>query len=765
MTIPATRLTNTGNHFINGTYDEGDLITNGLLTYIDFTDRSSSPSTGTSPVAITDLSGNGRNWVTQNGCKLGTNGVELDGVASYVYSNLNGYYNSWSPGGLYGWPEFTIDLVFSTSSNVGVLISRPWSGSGEYNYTITTTGFQLNVYGRNASLTWPTLATGQIVHLTCWMNQTQFGWYLNGGQSSGVQNHGLTGSGGLVATNVFGTLIGSLYPYGQGWNGLYAGNPSNMANRGTIYRFGMYNRQLTSSEVLQNYNASIIKKKKNTLQLLSSQLNAKSFDEVSSTSPIIDSSLILYLDPFLSACYPGTGTTLYDLSGKGNNGTLVGSPAYNSLGFLLNPLGTNTQYITVPTVPFQMGYDSFTISVWVKVQSTGGSPALFGSTAGSNTSRYALGTSAGQFFVFARDQNSNQQQFNSPNVNLNTFNNAVMVVNRTLSTISLYVNGILINSLSAPWTTAIDPNGGTAGSGFIVNGGPPFLNGTISTTLVYRRALSTTEIQTNYNALARQHGLSLINNTTPIVSQRTSNTGDTQIAGTFDEVTGMPVVDSSLVLWHDTGQTSSYPGTGTIIYDLSGQGNNGIINGKVNYINNTGGQINFDGLTNYINVPSSPSLNFDKGDFTISFWQYTTLYGLQGASRINKGNNTSTGWGERDETFMLYSSLGRFALINSDVSPLYVWRHVCFVVSQTSPYIKKYGNGILTGTSAVNGSEFPALAGSVSNSVDCTFGLSTAGGLYRYLSGILPVVQIYNRALSASEVQQNFNAIRGRYGI
>jgi len=40
-----------------------------------------------------------------------------------------------------------------------------------------------------------------------------------------------------------------------------------------------------------------------------------------------------------------------------------------------------------------------------------------------------------------------------------------------------------------------------------------------------------------------------------------------------------------------------------------------------------------------------------------------------------------------------------------------------------------------------------------------------ASGNEGYFTGYIPNTQIYNRALSAAEVQQNFNALRGRYGI
>jgi hypothetical protein len=42
---------------------------------------------------------------------------------------------------------------------------------------------------------------------------------------------------------------------------------------------------------------------------------------------------------------------------------------------------------------------------------------------------------------------------------------------------------------------------------------------------------------------------------------------------------------------------------------------------------------------------------------------------------------------------------------------------------------------------------------------------SSSGGGSEYFNGTISDVKFYNRALSATEVQQNFNALRGRYGI
>jgi type I restriction-modification system DNA methylase subunit len=80
------------------------------------------------------------------------------------------------------------------------------------------------------------------------MNPTQYGVYRNGQTYVAATNHGLSGSGGSAGTIDFGTLFGSLYPYGSGWGG----EPGFSIN-GKFYQAKIYNRVLSAAEVQQNF--------------------------------------------------------------------------------------------------------------------------------------------------------------------------------------------------------------------------------------------------------------------------------------------------------------------------------------------------------------------------------------------------------------------------------------------------------------------------------------------------------------------------------
>jgi hypothetical protein len=229
------------------------IVTDSLVTYIDFASTKSSPKTGTSPVTISDLSANNINWTTQNACTIGPNSLTTDGINGYVYSNNTNYETAWSPSaGTLGGSSLTVELVFNSSDTAGNLISRNWNGSGEYNYRMTSNQFFLVVASAGASVTHANICTGANVHMTWWMNATQYGVYQNGQELVSPTNHGLTGAGSTTyGSGANGTLIGSLYPYGQGWSG-----NTGFSIAGSFYLCRMYNRVLSASEVLQNFNAT-----------------------------------------------------------------------------------------------------------------------------------------------------------------------------------------------------------------------------------------------------------------------------------------------------------------------------------------------------------------------------------------------------------------------------------------------------------------------------------------------------------------------------
>lgn len=212
---------------------------------------------------------------------------------------------------------------------------------------------------------------------------------------------------------------------------------------------------------------------------------------------------------------------------------------------------------------------------------------------------------------------------------------------------------------------------------------------------------------------------------------------------------GPDISENGLVLYLDAGNIKSYPGSGTTWRDLSGTGISGsLINGPV-FIGDNGGSIVFDGVNDYVAIPS---FTFSS-DFSVSFWEYITAVTIDNKQAVI--GNASTG----DD---INHYLGKIRMYNSAVSPFgedaiisptttlsNTWYNYTFTRSGTAYSI--YLNGTLNTTAT-----YQVFSWDVS-----AIGSGNAGKF----TGRIPIVMFYNRALTAEEVRQNFNATRSRFWI
>ena len=224
---------------------------------------------------------------------------------------------------------------------------------------------------------------------------------------------------------------------------------------------------------------------------------------------------------------------------------------------------------------------------------------------------------------------------------------------------------------------------------------------------------------------------------------------------------GPDIVENGLVLCLDAANRKSYPSpfTGTTWTDLSGNGNtgtlNGTINGGVGYSGLNGGSLTFDGTDDYVNCGT---INLQQ-NFSLEIWAYhtssfiSTAYFGQGPSGItNQGLHVYYSDFQQRMIFAMWSN----DLITSSF-PLAINAWSCFVFTYNhSTYLKQfYSNGVLqnSGTGLV-------YSGSGQFNVGRIF---SAGSIY--MNGRISIAKVYNRVLTAAEIQQNFNATRSRYGI
>jgi hypothetical protein len=218
------------------------------------------------------------------------------------------------------------------------------------------------------------------------------------------------------------------------------------------------------------------------------------------------------------------------------------------------------------------------------------------------------------------------------------------------------------------------------------------------------------------------------------------------------------VVQSGLILNLDAGVSRSYGGSGTTWTDLSGLGNNGTLTNGPTYSSANGGSIVFDGSNDYISR-SNPSLT---NQITVEVWVNLSL-----------ASPNSTGWilGREQSYRLLYDYPNSFSWICATTTNGWYTAGTyvgASVVSQSGIYHvvgtydglnnRIYVNGTLQETGS-------AISGNILNT-GYTYNLfkSDAANI-SYGKGNLYSHRLYNRALSAAEIQRNFNAMRGRFSL
>jgi hypothetical protein len=215
---------------------------------------------------------------------------------------------------------------------------------------------------------------------------------------------------------------------------------------------------------------------------------------------------------------------------------------------------------------------------------------------------------------------------------------------------------------------------------------------------------------------------------------------------------GPEINEDGLVLLLDAGNTKSYPGSGTTWTDLSGNGNDASLNG-VTYNSSDLGYLDFDGGSDYATVPSSSDWAFGQNG-TIEQWVY--VRGSNGNNRFYCTNNNTSSLDAylNGSGYTVYFHGGGVG--TTSTIPTNQWVHL--LISYTSGTISVYFNGVsqpLTGTTT---------GYNITNSTSTLYIGRYVSSPYE-LNARMSVMRIYNRALSESEVQQNFNAHRGRFGI
>lgn len=228
---------------------------------------------------------------------------------------------------------------------------------------------------------------------------------------------------------------------------------------------------------------------------------------------------------------------------------------------------------------------------------------------------------------------------------------------------------------------------------------------------------------------------------------------------------GPDIVTDGLVLHLDAANRKSYPGSGNTWFDLSGNGNNGALTNGPTFSSENKGSIVFDNINDYVTLGTPSLLNGVQVPLTICIWaksngfgSYDVLWGVDKSTsgsglysmlRVNSGalryyTSTSTG---------SFQSRGTFSVMSGS------WNFYAVVMSGSisSPVVTIYLN------SASETTTFSSLSATPDLTVDFRIGSNERAN--EYWNGNISTAMWYNRSLSQQEIQQNYNALKGRFGL
>jgi hypothetical protein len=221
-----------------------------------------------------------------------------------------------------------------------------------------------------------------------------------------------------------------------------------------------------------------------------------------------------------------------------------------------------------------------------------------------------------------------------------------------------------------------------------------------------------------------------------------------------------PIVTSGLVLCLDAGNRKSYPGTGTTWTDLSGRGINGTLNGGTGYSGTYGGSLVFDASNDYVNLsfvnPFAETVIVWARSNTVNW----NNFGWLSASRSQNGHILHVEAGSKRISFYIGNSAGSVVgvtgLVDITAAADITIPHMYAYTTNGSNLHKGYIDGVEVGSSitSVTRTASPTTQNYYIGA-DFTFSRYGNGNIYSCLR--------YNRALTATEIAQNYNALKSRY--
>ena len=436
---------------------------------------------------------------------------------------------------------------------------------------------------------------------------------------------------------------------------------------------------------------------------------------------IILNNLVIWLDANNASSYPGSGTTVTDLSGNGYTNTLTGATYTMLNGVKCFDCTTGTNRVVVngtgPTLP-TTGYTYIT---WARLEA--GNPASF---------RTLLYTNSPKYTPITIPNNTNtlgywDTAFRSSGYDLASsvgvwVQYAVVGDN---SSQTFYINGIQVGSSIAYGA------GGTTYWGWGNNDGASQPWGYVANMFFYQTKLTQQQIQQNYyNQLS-----------------------------TFQ----LPnIVTSNLVLWYDPSFSTSYPGSGSTITNLA----NTSLPGTLSNITYTDPYFSYNGTNSQVAVADNALLEPGSGDWTMEVWVNQSV---ATGSQVILGK-FDPGGGAQDVSYAIRVSNGNVradfgngttAMNTANYAlPTGTWTQLVYVFNNVANNnVITYVNGVQQATTT------HSFASILNTSANLYLGSYNGGEYSQYFNGRIGITRLYNTALTSANVLQNYNADKAKYGL
>ena len=471
----------------------------------------------------------------------------------------------------------------------------------------------------------------------------------------------------------------------------------------------------------------------------------------STTPSIVSSGLVIQLDAYESSSYPGTGTTVFDITG-GYDHTLIGATytVLNGIKCFDCTTGNNrVDYnLTGPLLP-NSGYTYIT---WAR---------LIPSNTVFRTLLYTNGATKITPITIPNGTNTLgywDTAFRSSGYDLSGQTSVWVqyAIVGTNSSQKFYINGSEVGSQIA------FGSGGNTHWGWGNNDIVAQPWGHVANMYFYNRQLSLSEITQQYNYLAPR----FVEPTPTPTSTSTPTVTPTNTTTPTPTSTPAVPVTTNLRLYYDPSNPSSYPGTGTTINDLSGNG----LNGSMSGITYTSPYFSYNGTSSQVLVADNPLLEPGSGDWTMEVWVNQSVLGndVVLGKFDNGGLTVDVSYSIRTTNTTYYAQLGSGSgsgsslFVNSTnyVGTIDTWYQIVYVFTNVaSNTLQTFVNGVSIGSVG------HSLASILNTDNPLYIGSYNGGEYAQWFDGKIGITRLYNAALTSSQVLQNFNADKSKYGL